>query len=178
MKINPIMFLYCLFFYIIKFFYFFFIVGYFLLNIYHWFLLIIEWFISDFLRVVADITNIETGLSPPVVKSSGIFYPLSPFPNLPQGGTRTSTPRSEAGALVMAIPPSRPQNIPSFSMPVSGGFTITSTPRISQVPPSTPPTLSDSSGGEVKLSTSKSPENFSSPDLINPEKLLPEHHPR
>ncbi|XP_018008761.1 zinc finger protein castor homolog 1 isoform X3 [Hyalella azteca] len=145
-------------------------------------------------------------LSPPVVKSSGIFYPLSPFPNLPQGGARTSTPRSEPGALVMAIPPSstRSYTLPSFTLPVSSSFTITSSPRISQVPPSTPPLLSDNSGESpsmVKVSMhltqssshNNSEENADSscgqnnescggdsfnPTTITPEKLLPEHHPQ
>lgn len=127
---------------------------------------------------------------------------------MPQGGTRTSTPRSEPGALVMAIPPSssRPHTVPSFTLPVSSSFTITSTSRISQVPPSTPPLLSDNSGecsSSIKVSShlSRSPRSPShtseengdssciqasnnescesfNPATITPEKLLPEHHPQ
>lgn len=122
---------------------------------------------------------------------------------MPQGGARTSTPRSEPGALVMAIPPSasRPYTVPSFTLPISSSFTITSAARISQVPPSTPPLLSDNSGesssikvnprishnspihdseesiGNSCLQGNNSSESFN-PSTINPEKLLPEHHPQ
>lgn len=122
---------------------------------------------------------------------------------MPQGGARTSTPRSEPGALVMAIPPSasRPYTVPSFTLPVSSSFTITSAPRISQVPPSTPPLLSDNSGesscikmiprtsprspihhneensGNSGIQGNSSTESFN-PSTIVPEKLLPEHHPQ
>lgn len=122
---------------------------------------------------------------------------------MPQGGARTSTPRSEPGALVMAIPPSasRPRPVPCFTLPVSSSFTITSTPRISQVPPSTPPLLSDNSGecllmkihpkisprspiphieeisGNSGSQGNSSRDSFN-PSTIIPEKLLPEHHPQ
>ncbi|CAL4065186.1 unnamed protein product, partial [Meganyctiphanes norvegica] len=74
-------------------------------------------------------------LSPPVVKSSGIFYPLSPFPITPnnsnnnQSNVRMSNPRaSEAGALITPIPPSsRPHPATTFTIPVSGSLTITAT---------------------------------------------------
>ena len=138
------------------------------------------------------------------MKSSGIFYPLSPFPNINQGGARTSTPRSEPGALVMAIPPSSSTSytLPSFTLPISSGFTITSSSRISQVPPSTPPLLSDNSGENNSfkinsrlsprspssqnedssssnhgLATNQSNESLSSSNIMA-EKLLPEHHPQ
>ncbi|XP_042237575.1 zinc finger protein castor homolog 1-like isoform X2 [Homarus americanus] len=70
-------------------------------------------------------------LSPPVVKSSGIFYPLSPFPTSTPANLRASSNnRGEAGALVTPIPPSsRPQNSTTFTLPVSGSLTITATRR-------------------------------------------------
>lgn len=70
-------------------------------------------------------------LSPPVVKSSGIYYPLSPFPTSTPASIRPpSNSRGEAGALVTPIPPSsRPQNSTTFTLPVSGSLTITATRR-------------------------------------------------
>nr|XP_027235527.1 zinc finger protein castor homolog 1-like [Penaeus vannamei] len=70
-------------------------------------------------------------LSPPVVKSSGIFYPLSPFPTANPGGIRPpNAARGEPGALVTPIPPStRPQMSTTFTLPVSGSLTITATRR-------------------------------------------------
>ncbi|XP_069193805.1 zinc finger protein castor homolog 1 isoform X8 [Procambarus clarkii] len=69
-------------------------------------------------------------LSPPVVKSSGIFYPLSPFPTSSPSNLRPSSTRGEAGALVTPIPPSsRLQNSTTFTLPVSGSLTITATRR-------------------------------------------------
>ncbi|MCL4131850.1 UNVERIFIED_CONTAM: hypothetical protein GTU68_066709, partial [Idotea baltica] len=78
----------------------------------------------------------------PVVKSSGIFYPLSPFPIASQGTTRTttSTTNSQPGALVTPIPPSsRPSVLPTFTLPVSGCLSITATRRSPGLPPSYSP---------------------------------------
>ncbi|XP_069954724.1 zinc finger protein castor homolog 1 isoform X8 [Cherax quadricarinatus] len=72
----------------------------------------------------------QQDLSPPVVKSSGIFYPLSPFPTSTPSNNRPSSTRGEAGALVTPIPPSlRQQNSTTFTLPVSGSLTITATRR-------------------------------------------------
>ncbi|XP_042893535.1 zinc finger protein castor homolog 1-like isoform X2 [Penaeus japonicus] len=66
-----------------------------------------------------------------VVKSSGIFYPLSPFPTANPGSIRPpNAARGEPGALVTPIPPStRPQMSTTFTLPVSGSLTITATRR-------------------------------------------------
>ncbi|CAL4065187.1 unnamed protein product [Meganyctiphanes norvegica] len=80
-----------------------------------------------------DSPNKGLDLSPPVIKSSGIFYPLSPFPitprnsNINQSGVRMLNPQAnQPGALVTGIPPSsRPQTTTTFTLPVSGCLTIT-----------------------------------------------------
>ena len=71
------------------------------------------------------------------MKSSGIFYPLSPFPASSQNNPRsTSSSRGEAGALVTAIPPSsRPTSSASFTLPVTGSLTITAMRRSPGFPP-------------------------------------------
>ncbi|KAG0728909.1 Transcription factor castor [Chionoecetes opilio] len=80
--------------------------------------------------------NKAQDFSPPVVKSSGTFYPLSPFPVSTPGSMRpSSNSRGEAGALVTAIPPSsRSQNSTTYTLPVSSSLTITATRR-SPLPP-------------------------------------------
>ncbi|RXG51755.1 Transcription factor castor, partial [Armadillidium vulgare] len=81
----------------------------------------------------------ETPSKSQLVKSSGIFYPLSPFPSASQGASRstsTTTTNSEPGALVTPIPPStRPTTLPTYTLPVSGCLSITATRRSPGLPP-------------------------------------------
>ncbi|XP_066959329.1 zinc finger protein castor homolog 1-like [Macrobrachium rosenbergii] len=116
----------------------------------------------------AEGPNKSQDVSPPVVKSAGIFYPLSPFPTSTSsssssglgGAGGSGASRGEAGALVTPIPPSssssslRPHTSTTFTLPVSGSLTITATRRSppiphglhsssSSSPPPPPPTIRD-----------------------------------
>ncbi|XP_068222257.1 zinc finger protein castor homolog 1-like isoform X3 [Palaemon carinicauda] len=82
----------------------------------------------------AEGPNKSQDVSPPVVKSAGIFYPLSPFPistsSSSTGMGASGSSRGEAGALVTPIPPSsRPHTSTTYTLPVSGSLTITATRR-------------------------------------------------
>lgn len=70
------------------------------------------------------------------MKSSGIFYPLSPFPNSQGMARQASSVNSEPGALITPIPPSssKVSSGLTFTLPVSGCISISATRR-SPIPP-------------------------------------------